>query len=119
MGGGSNQSFGVPATDSSAPRITIEELDRWARGQWESILYYMVGSTGAGALSQASNVAGSTRALLQWGDFVVMKGSKPTITKNGFTFLLQEPNAQVWSLLIVYLTNHKEASSSLHKPGQS
>ena len=110
MGGGSSQSFGVPATDRSGPKLTIEELDKWARGQWESILYYMVGSTAAG-LNAGKKITKSIRTLLELGEFVVVRGERAVITKDGFTFLLQEANAQVWNLLIVYLDNGESAST--------
>jgi transcription initiation factor TFIIH subunit 4 len=85
--------------------MSVEDLDAWARGQWESILYYMVGSTGAGVSTGGAKISSGTKALLRMGQFVTVKGEKATITKEGFTFLLQEANAQVWSLLIVYLEN--------------
>ena len=37
----------------------------------------------------------------------------PTITKNGFSFLLQEGNAQIWVLLINYLEMAEEVSFAL------
>lgn len=101
----SSESFGVAVTSRTGPEIELEFLDEWARKQWESILYYMVGSTGTGGLGGGSQIAGGTIHLLEWGDYVKIKGGKPRITKNGFEFLLQEPNAQVWNLLIVYLSN--------------
>jgi transcription initiation factor TFIIH subunit 4 len=85
--------------------MSVEDLDAWARGQWESILYYMVGSTGAGVNMSGAKIALGTKELLKIGQFVTVKGEKATITKEGFTFLLQEANAQVWTLLIVYLEN--------------
>jgi transcription initiation factor TFIIH subunit 4 len=104
-GGGSGHSFGAPSISPPSQNMSVEDLDAWARGQWESILYYMVGSTGAGVNMGGAKIASGTKTLLQLGQFVTVKGEKATITKEGFTFLLQEANAQVWSLLIVYLDN--------------
>ena len=44
-----------------------------------------------------------TKRLLEEGGFVKKKGKQAYITQNGFAFLLQEINAQIWMLLIEYL----------------
>lgn len=103
-GGGNHKSFGLPCNTPDDQDVDIKFLDAFATQQWEAILYYMVGSTGAG-LTGEQTISHGTKQLLTWGDFVAMKGSRAVITQSGFTFLLQEVNAQVWSLLIVYLEN--------------
>ncbi|KAF2457971.1 RNA pol II transcription initiation subunit [Lineolata rhizophorae] len=114
MGSGSHRSFGVPCTGPPPPEehedvdiVDVAFLDEFARGQWEAILYYMVGSTGVyGTGGTGERVSSGTRTLLQLGNFVELRGGgRAMITQAGFTFLLQEVNAQVWSLLIVYLEN--------------
>jgi transcription initiation factor TFIIH subunit 4 len=110
-GGGSGHSFGAPINTPLAQKMSVEDLDAWARGQWESILYYMVGSTGAAMNTVGSKISSGTKALLRMGNFVTVRGEKAAITKEGFTFLLQEANAQVWSLLIVYLENSASVKS--------
>ncbi|KAH9826424.1 RNA polymerase II transcription factor B subunit 2 [Teratosphaeria destructans] len=103
-GGGNHRSFGVPATTPDKTPISVDYLDTFARKQWESILYYVVGSANA-ALSSGVDISPGTQQLLQKGGFVALRGKPPApfITTGGFTFLLQEINAQIWSLLIVYL----------------
>ena len=108
-GGGDHRSFGVPSSTPDKAKVDIPFLDRYAQGQWEAILYYMVGSTGSG-LSGGIGVTDGTKALLKMGAFVERRGAAATITQAGFTFLLQEANAQVWSLLIVYLENAPSVS---------
>lgn len=103
-GGGDHRSFGVPCDTPAARKIDVKYLDDFARTQWEAILYYIVGSAGSGVGAPAE-ISPSTKTLLAMGDFVEIKGRHPSITQAGFTFLLQEVNAQVWSLLIVYLEN--------------
>ncbi|KAF4306407.1 Transcription factor Tfb2 [Botryosphaeria dothidea] len=103
-GGGNHRSFGVPCVESGAKRVSIDTLDQFARAKWETILQYMVGSTGS-ALGIGADITTGTKALLELGHFIEMRGGRPTITQGGFSFLLQEVNAQVWSLLIVYLEN--------------
>lgn len=98
-GGGSHNSFGVPV-NSVGKKVTTRDLDIYARRQWETILYYMVGNAGTGIGGSHTTIANSTKTLLQAGNYVTSKG---VITKEGFTFLLQDTNTQVWSLLIVYL----------------
>jgi len=102
-GGGNHRSFGVPSTEPEKAQVTVEFLDTLARRQWEAILYYVVGSANS-SLSGNVNVSAGTKRLLHNGMFVKTNRNKQTdITKQGFEFLLQEINAQVWTLLIVYL----------------
>ncbi|KAF2997606.1 RNA polymerase II transcription factor B 52 kDa subunit [Curvularia kusanoi] len=103
-GSGKDGSFGVSATKEESRgegRISIEYLDEYARAQWEAILFYMVG--GAADINVQSNIGAGTKKLLHAGELVKTIHGQPRITKEGFTFVLQETNAQVWNLLIVYL----------------
>ena len=61
----------------------------------------MVGS--AAGVDVKSDIGAGTKKLLHAGDLVRTFHGQPRITKEGFTFVLQETNAQVWNLLIVYL----------------
>ncbi|KAK5107858.1 hypothetical protein LTR62_000618 [Meristemomyces frigidus] len=101
-GGGEHRSFGVPCSTSDDTRVTIEDLDGYARRQWEAILYYVVGSANTG-LGGVGDIAQGTKILLQKGNYVRGTARATSITQLGFTFLLQEVNAQIWDLLIVYL----------------
>jgi transcription initiation factor TFIIH subunit 4 len=106
-GSGTHRSFGVPATreESGGKRVTTEFLDEYSRSRWEGILYYLV--SGAAGLSAdgitRADVGPGTKKLLHEGELVRTVHGSPRITKDGFSFVLQETNAQVWSLLIVYL----------------
>lgn len=101
-GGGQHRSFGVPCSTPDDQPVGVEYLDTFARKQWEAILYYVVGSANAG-LAGDVDISPGTKQLLQKGEFVSVRGRTAHITQAGFTFLLQEINAQIWSLLIVYL----------------
>lgn len=107
-GGGDHKSFGVPCSTEDKSTVTIDFLDTYARKQWESILYYVVGSASAN-LGGQSDISLGTRSLLEKGQFVTVHNRQALITREGFTFLLQDVNSQAWTLLIVYL----EVSSSL------
>lgn len=112
-GGGAHRSFGVPCSTPDAKVMTIDFLDTFARRQWEAILYYVVGSADAAARGEVEISAG-TKQLLQDGEFVIVsgvKGNNVAITEKGFSFLLQEINAQIWTLLIVYLKVSEEVSA--------
>ena len=119
-GSGTHRSFGVPATreESGGRRLSIDFLDEYSRSQWEGILYYLV--SGAAGLSRDSieraEVGPGTKKLLHTGDLVRTVHGSPRITKDGFSFVLQETNAQVWSLLIVYLKMTNEVSIEPHEP---
>lgn len=101
-GGGNHRSFGVPSTEPEKASVTVEYLDALARRQWEAILYYVVGTANA-SLSSDVKISAGTKRLLHNGMFVTTKNKSTFITKQGFEFLLQETNAQIWTLLIVYL----------------
>lgn len=103
-GGGNHQSFGVPCDTPEEERVDIESIDDFARSRWESILYFVVGSTAEG-VQFGSNITEVAKNLLGLGGFVKSTGDRSSITEAGFTFLLQEVNAQVWIMLIKYLEN--------------
>lgn len=103
-GGGEHRSFGVPCRSPDKNKVDVDFLDSLARSRWESILYYMVGSTDSG-IADEGKISSGTKTLLELGRFVESKGQRTSITQLGFSFLLQEANTQVWNLLIVYLKN--------------
>ncbi|KAH8732571.1 transcription factor Tfb2-domain-containing protein [Phaeosphaeriaceae sp. PMI808] len=114
-GSGTHRSFGVPASkaESGGKRLDIEFLDQHARAQWEGILFFMVsGAAGFAPGSVKMDVGVGTKKLLHAGDLVRTVHGSPRITKEGFTFVLQETNAQVWNLLIVYLRMVNELGMS-------
>lgn len=112
-GGGDHQSFGLPCSPSNAKRIKVSSLDDFARTRWEGLLYYIVGSAEPGSHS-GGTVAEGSKNLLRWGNFVEHAANgQDNITQTGFTFLLQEVNTQVWSLLIVYLENAHHVSAKM------
>jgi len=105
-GGGAHNSFGVPANDSRGSEVTVAELDEYARGQWERVLGYMVGSAGMNLVAgDGIEPSAGVKTILEWGKLVAARGRNVEITKDGFAFILQEVNAQVWSILILYLQN--------------
>lgn len=107
-GGGSHNSFGVPSSLPVDPHINIAFLDNWAGTIWHTILYYVVDSfpstlgQGPGRSRAAPKLA--VKGLLEAGGLVrVAQGGQTQISERGFNFLLQEANAQVWSLLLLWL----------------
>lgn len=104
-GGGDHQSFGVPTTADTS-EVTIEYLDEYARNQWEGILQYVVSSVGGGQTGTGPTVA--VKQLLEAGRMVTRSRNSSGITQAGFTFLLQEVNAQVWTLLLLWMENAEQ-----------
>lgn len=109
-GGGTHNSFGVPSTLPVDPRIDIAHLDNYARKKWEDILHYVVNSVPvhgeAGGGGSAGGPKSSVKDLLLVGHLVERRHDTRGgvgITQAGFTFLLQEANAQVWTLLLQWL----------------
>ncbi|KAF2828472.1 transcription factor Tfb2 [Ophiobolus disseminans] len=114
-GSGTHRTFGVPATKAERreEKLGIDFLDQHARTQWEGILFFMVsGAAGFAPGSVKMDVGPGTKQLLHKGDLVRTVHETPKITKEGFTFVLQETNAQVWNLLIVYLRMGHELGMS-------
>ncbi|KAK4186364.1 putative RNA polymerase II transcription factor B subunit 2 [Podospora australis] len=110
-GGGSHSSFGVPSRLPVNPEIDIPFLDNWAGKIWQDILYYVVNSVpvrndsggGSGYSSQGGPRAAVRELLLMGGLVRRGDGGGVQISEHGFNFLLQEANAQVWTLLLLWL----------------
>ncbi|KAH3672839.1 hypothetical protein WICMUC_004061 [Wickerhamomyces mucosus] len=91
-------SFGIPCDTDDLNKVDIEFLDNYASKKWETILHFMVGTE----LNEIPS-AGVLSLLRHSG---LMDGKTPkamVITNEGFQFLLQDVNAQLWALLLQYL----------------
>ncbi|KAG9254745.1 transcription factor Tfb2-domain-containing protein [Emericellopsis atlantica] len=112
-GGGTHQSFGVPSNLTVPTEIDINFLDRYAKKKWEDILHFVVSSVGYKSSAEANGPNKSVKELIISGRLVDRRpGGGIGITQAGFTFLLQEANAQVWTLLLLWLEamdNNREA----------
>ncbi|GJN71880.1 RNA polymerase II transcription factor B subunit 2 [Purpureocillium lilacinum] len=103
-GGGTHNSFGVPSSLAVPTEIDIAFLDRYARKKWEDILHFVVSSVGYKSAGESSGPNKSVKDLLVAGRLVDRRPNGSVgITQAGFTFLLQEANAQVWTLLLLWL----------------
>ncbi|KAH6981808.1 transcription factor Tfb2-domain-containing protein [Ilyonectria sp. MPI-CAGE-AT-0026] len=103
-GGGTHNSFGVPSSLQVPPEIDTPFLDRYARKRWEDILHYVVSSVGFKSASEVSGPNKNVKELLIAGRLVDRRPNGGVgITQAGFTFLLQEANAQVWTLLLLWI----------------
>ncbi|KAJ3467633.1 hypothetical protein MRS44_005197 [Fusarium solani] len=92
------------ALSGGPPEIDIIFLDRYARRKWEDILHFVVSSVGYKSAGDVSGPNKSVKELLIAGRLVDRKPNGMVgITQAGFTFLLQEANAQVWTLLLLWL----------------
>lgn len=108
-GGGTHNSFGVPSTLLVPPEVDVPFLDRYARKKWEEILHFVVSSVGYKSAGDSAGPNKSVKELLIAGRLVDRRlNGSVGITQAGFTFLLQESHAQVWTLLLLWL----EASDS-------
>lgn len=103
-GGGEHNSFGVPSTLAVPPEIDLPFLDRYARKKWDDILHFVVSSVGYKSAGDVTGPNKSVKELLVAGRLVDRRPNGSIgITQAGFTFLLQEPNAQVWTMLLLWL----------------
>lgn len=63
----------------------------------------MVGSTSVGLSDQKIKLSEGVTTLLEKGGLIGIRGRQVEITQEGFAFLLEEVNAQVWAILMLYL----------------
>lgn len=74
--------------------------------QWEGILHFVVSSVGEGMRQNGQGPTATVKQLLEAGHMVTRgRHSGGGITQAGFSFLLQEVNAQVWTLLLLWIEN--------------
>lgn len=107
-GGGEHQSFGVPSHDV-LENLDTSLLDDYAREQWEGILHYVVASVAENKGSAGRGPTDSVKRLLEAGKLVTTgRVSGGGITQAGFSFLLQEVNAQVWTMLLLWIENAEQ-----------
>jgi transcription initiation factor TFIIH subunit 4 len=98
-GGGDHHSFGVPVdTSQDRKKVSIATLDNYAANQFDCILHYMVEPSGPRQPNSGVKMLLVTSGLMKQTD-----RGQPKITQTGFSFILQEGNAQIWVLLIQYL----------------
>ncbi|KAK7953800.1 transcription factor tfb2 [Apiospora saccharicola] len=115
-GGGDHHSFGVPSTLPVPSDVDLGFLDRYARKKWDDILHYVVNSVEYSDMRDRDTSGGGPKAsvkeLLIAGRLVEKRSvSTISITQAGFTFLLQEANSQVWTLLLLWLEAADAAGS--------
>lgn len=96
------QPFGILSHVSDITAVSVAELDEYARRQWEGVLGYMVGTSGLG-IQRDVVLSKGVKQLLQAGHLVEIRDRRVEITKDGFAFVLQDVNAQVWHILILYV----------------
>ena len=111
-GAGDGRSFGEVIELPHNKLASIDQLDDYARRQWEGILGFMVGSEAVPFEDASPNEDPSPGVieLLKAGHLIVLSGSvsrgqTPHITKDGFAFVLQDINTQIWTLLFQYVEN--------------
>ncbi|BDD54948.1 hypothetical protein MAP00_000514 [Monascus purpureus] len=97
------QSFGILAHIPEHAAMTVSDLDEYARRQWEGVLGYMVGTSGLGIQRDVVNLSKGVKQLLQFGHLVEIRDRRVEITQDGFAFVLQDVNTQVWHILILYV----------------
>lgn len=106
-GGGNHQSFGVPSSHAD-DSVDLAFLDEYARAQWEGILHFVVSSVGRGTAQEGTGPTTSVKQLLHAGGLVENGRGSSGITQAGFSFLLQEVNAQVWALLRLWIEHAEQ-----------
>lgn len=95
-GGEVHNSFGIVIENNS---ISMDILNEYSSSKWETILHFMVG-TPISKIPSANvlNLLKSSGLMEETETTAEFK-----ITNEGFQFLLQEANAQIWTLLLQYL----------------
>lgn len=85
--------------------VTPEDLERYTQSRWDSVLHFLVGSTG-----QQEPPSAVVSFLLQTGlmqpdpEFLGAEDEAPlVITEKGYDFMLQDNHQQVWHFVVQYL----------------
>ncbi|EER28366.1 RNA polymerase II transcription factor B 52 kDa subunit [Coccidioides posadasii str. Silveira] len=104
-GGDKQHSFGVMSSMPDPHPMTVSDLDDYARRQWEGVLGYMVGTNSLGIQRENVTLSKGVKSLLQACHLVEVRDRRVEITKEGFAFVLQDVNTQVWHILILYVEN--------------
>lgn len=111
-GAGDGRSFGQVAAVPDHKKISIAQLDEYSRQRWEGILGYMVGSSAVPLEAEQAAIEPSPGVieLLKAGHLIEIsgtysRGQASKITKEGFAFVLQDINTQIWALLFLYVDN--------------
>lgn len=94
--------FGSISTTVDKHKVDIPFLDLFASQKWETILHFMVGTESTATPSD------SVLSLLKLGGLMEGPNNDLRITNSGFQFLLQDVNAQIWTLLLQYLNLTQE-----------
>lgn len=112
-GGGNHNSFGVASEEPVPSEIDPNFLDRYAQKKWDDILHFVVNSVGFNTDRTSNGPKQSVKDLMIRGHLVERRGGGGiSITQAGFTFLLQEANAQVWTLLLLWLESADAVASA-------
>lgn len=95
-GGQVENSFGVVIEDNS---LSMDILNEYSSSKWETILHFMVGTPMANIPSaKVLNLLKNSKLMEE-----IESTGEFKITNEGFQFLLQEANSQIWTLLLQYL----------------
>lgn len=94
--------FGSISTTADKYKVDLAFLDNFASLKWETILHFMVGTEATATPSD------SVLSLLKLGGLMEGSNNNLRITNSGFQFLLQDVNAQIWTLLLQYLNLTQE-----------
>lgn len=114
LGGGKPWSLSHLMDKDAKPR-DVAFLDNYAMARWRCVLHYMVGG-GTSSKGQDNEVISpdAVRILLHAN---LMKRDErdgtPSITRQGFQFLLLDTRSQVWHFMLQYLDTCQERNLSL------
>lgn len=100
-----DHSFGLESTAADDVPITVAGLDDYARRQWEGVLGYMVAKSGVDVQRDSLPLSRGVKQLLQACHLVEVHDRRVEITQQGFAFVLQDLNTQVWHILLLYVQN--------------
>lgn len=109
-GSGDQRSFGTPCDVPGERAVSIAFIDDFARAQWETIMHYMVGYEHSITPRKTVLYLLQRAGLMQRDETAA---GQLSITSEGFQFLLQDVNAQMWTLLLQYLSMAEERNMDL------
>ena len=97
-------SFGQIAPVTNDETFSPGFLDKFAVQQWEAVLGYIIGSS-TGTSTSTTQPNSTVIKLLEAGNLIAIGPSRQAkITKDGFAFVLQDINTQLWTMIFLYVS---------------
>ncbi|XP_055902710.1 general transcription factor IIH subunit 4 [Eupeodes corollae] len=114
LGGGKPWSLSHLMDKDAKPR-DVAFLDNYAMARWRCVLHYMVGGGTTSKGQDSEGISPDAVRILLHANLMKRdeRDGTPSITRQGFQFLLLDTRSQVWHFMLQYLDTCQERNLSL------